>query len=234
LQLLPEDQDQLRWIPNYRGDEGLLIAPVTEEDGRPVKVLGVYITPNGKKSEHKPNRITLGARRPGLFRLGKPGPRVIEAEGLEKALAARAVGEPYVVATGGVTLFGKAPHHPKVKQNVIARDADEPGSPADQGLWRGVARRLSQGLEVTVTACPNDLAPDDAPHLKDLDDAYRYDHSLAVRLLDEAKLEHGRLGDINDNAILDEVSRFDAVALGRARKGVANCSGFRWGRSTLR
>jgi hypothetical protein len=162
-----------------------------------------------------------------LFRLGKPGSRAIEAEGLEKALAARAVGEPNVVATGSVTLFGKAPHHPKVQQVVIARDGDEPSSPADQALWRGVARRLSQGLEVTVTACPSDVAPDGARHLKDLDEAYRYDPSLTARLLKKAKLGHGRLGDTNDNAILDELSRFDAVELGRARKGVAKLLGIR-------
>ena len=40
-------------------------------------------------------------------------------------------------------------------------------------------------------------------------------------LLDGANLEHGRLGDAVDNAILDAASRLDAVQLGRARKSIA-------------
>ncbi len=104
-----------------------------------------------------------------------------------------------------------------------------PGSPADQALWRGVVRRLGQGLKVAVTARPNDIAPKDAPPLKDLDDVYRYDPELVSVLLKGANLEHGRLGEAVDNAILDLASRLDAVALGRARKGIASCFGISLG-----
>ena len=104
---------------------------------------------------------------------------------------------------------------------VIARDADPAGSPADLALWRSVVRRLGQGLKVTVTARPNDIAPQDAPLLKDLDDVYRYDPELVPILLNGANLDHGRLGDAVDGAILDSVSRLDAIELGRARKCVA-------------
>ena len=40
-------------------------------------------------------------------------------------------------------------------------------------------------------------------------------------LLDGANLEHGRLGDAVDKAILDVAAQLDIIALGRARKDVA-------------
>ena len=130
-----------------------------------------HVTPDGRKSPHEPARITIrGAKRPGLVRFGSPGPKAVEAEGLEKGLAARAAGAEYVVVSGGVANLGKVPLPPIVRSVVIARDADPAGSPADQALWRGVVRRLGQGLKVAVTARPNDIAPKDAPPLKDLDD----------------------------------------------------------------
>ena len=110
---------------------------------------------------------------------------------------------------------------PAARSVVIARDDDAAGSPADLALWRGVVRRLGQGLKVAVTARPNDIAPKDAPFLKDLDDLYRFDPELVSVLLDGANLEHGRLGDAVDGAILDAASRLDAIELGRARKSIA-------------
>jgi hypothetical protein len=61
--------------------------------------------------------------------------------------------------------------------------------------------------------------------LKDLDDVFRHDPECVSILLKGASLAHGRLGSTTENAILDKVSRLDAVALGRARKGVANLLG---------
>ena len=226
LPLRSEDKAELRWIADFRGDEGLLIAPATDNDGKIVKLLGVFVTPDGRKSSLTVSRCTiLGARRPGLARLGEPGPYVIECEGLEKGLAARAAGAEYVVVCGGVSNLGKVPLPPVVQSVVIARDADPAGSLADQALWCGVALRLGQGLKVTVTARPNDIAPKDAPRLKDLDDVYRHDPELVSVLLKGANLEHGRLGEAADGAILDLASRLDAVALGRARQGVAQLLG---------
>ena len=220
LPMLPEDQAQLRWVADFRGDEGLLIAPATDNDGKIVKLLGVFVTPNGRKSPLAVSRYTiLGARRPGLVRLGAPGPSFFEFEGLEKGLAARAAGVEYVVACGGVANIGKAPLPPVAQAVVIARDADPAGSLADQALWCGAVLRLSQGLKVAVTARPNDIAPKEAPPLKDIDDVWRYDSGLVPILLKGANLEHGRLGEAVDNAILDLASRLDAVALGRTRNG---------------
>jgi hypothetical protein len=230
LPLLREDQAQLRFVADYRGDEGALLAPVTDDNDKLVKLIVIHVTSDGRKSRHEPSRITIrGARRPGLFRLGSPGPRAIEVESVEKALAARAAGESFVVVAGGVSNFGKAPLPPIVTSVVIPRDDDPPGSPADQELWRGVVRRLGQGLKVTVTARPKDKAPKDALPLKDLDDVWRFDPELVSVLLEGARLEHGRLGEAVDKAVLDAVSRLDAVSLGRAREGVAALLGISLG-----
>ena len=83
-----------------------------------------------------------------------------------------------------------------------------------------MVRRLAQGLRVAVTSRPNAIAPKDAPSLADFDDAWRYDPKLVPILLNGANLEHGRLGDAVDAAILDAASRLDGVELGRAKKGV--------------
>jgi Protein of unknown function (DUF3631) len=226
LPLRREDQAQLRWIANYRGDEGALLAPVTDDEGKLVKLLVIYVTLDGRKSPYGSGRSTIrGAKRRGLYRLGSPGPNVVETEGLEKGLAARAAGAEYVVVTGGASNLGKVPLPPLVRSIVIARDADPAASPSDLALWRAVVHRLGQGLEVAVPGRPNDIAPKDAPSLKDLDDVYRYDPEIASVLLKVANLEHGRLGEAADDAILDLASRLDAVALGRARKGIAQLLG---------
>ena len=226
LPLDPEDAALLRWAPNYRGAEGALIAPVTDDAGALVRLMLTFVTADGLKSPHTPCRITLrGAKRPGNAPPRDAGPKAIECEGLEKGLAARAGGAGYVVVSGGVANLGKAPLPPIVQSVVIARDDDPAGSEADCALWRGVARRLGQGLKVAVTERPNDIAPKDAPPLKDLDDVWRYDPELVPILLKGANLEHGRLGDAVDAAILDTASHFDAVELGRARKGIAGLLG---------
>ena len=233
LPLRPEDQAQLRWVADYRGDEGVLLASVADGEGKLVKLLVTYVTPDGRKSPYGSGRSTIrGAKRPGLCRLGSPGPNVVEAEGLEKGLAARAAGAEYVVITGGISNLGKIPLPPVTQSVVVARDADPPGSPADQALWRGVVRRLGQDLKVGVTARPNDVAPKDAPPLKDLDDVYRYDPELVPVLLKGANLEHGRLGEATDNAIYEDASRLTPGVLSYARKGLTTLLRILWGRST--
>jgi hypothetical protein len=226
LPLASEDASHLRWIANYRGDEGALLTPVTDDDGKLVRLLVTHLTPEGCKSPHTPARITVrGAKQLGLVRFGSPGSKAVEAEGIEKGLAARAAGAEYVIVSGGAANLGKVPLPTSVRNVVIARDADPSGSPADQALWRAVVHRLGQGLKVAVTARPNDMAPKDAPPLKDLDDVWRHDPELVPVLLDGANLEHGRLGDAVDAAILDLASRLDSVAIGRARKSIAGLLG---------
>ena len=226
LPVAPEDASILRWVANYRGDEGAILTPLTNDDGKIVRLMVTHVTSDGLKSKHEPARITIrGAKQLGLVRFGSPRPKAVEAEGLEKGLAARAAGAEYVIVSGGAANLGKVPLPTSVRNVVIARDADPSGSPADQALWRAVVHRLGQGLKVAVTARPNDMAPKDAPPLKDLDDVWRHDPELVSVLLDGANLEHGRLGDAVDGAILDLASRLDSVAIGRARKSIAGLLG---------
>jgi Protein of unknown function (DUF3631) len=222
LPLCAEDVALLRWIGNYRGDEGALLYPVTDDGDELVALFGVYVAPDGRKSPYGSGRFILKGTRKwaehGLFRLGAPGPKAIECEGAEQGLAARAAGAEYVVVTGGVSRIGKVPLPPQTRTVVIARDADPPGSPPDQALWRGVVRRLAQGLETLITARPNSVAPKDAPPLKDLDDLWRHDPEAVSFLLAGARREHGRLGEAVDDAILNELAHLAPVPQDRARK----------------
>jgi hypothetical protein len=225
LPLFAEDAALLRWIGNYRGAEGALLYPVTDDGGQLVALFGVYVTPDGRKSPHGSGRFILKGMRKwgehGLFRLGAPGSKAFECEGAEKGLAARAAGAEYVVVTGGVSRIGKVPLPPQTTAVVIVRDADSFGSPPDQALWRGVVRRLGQGLKILVTARPNGIAAKDAPSLKDLDDLWRHDPEAVSFLLAGATLDHRRLGEVIDDAILDEMSHLAPVPLDRARKAAA-------------
>ncbi len=67
LPLRPEDQAQLRWIADYRGDEGALLAPVTDDEGKLVKLLVTYVTLDGRKSPHGSGRSRSAARRGRAF-----------------------------------------------------------------------------------------------------------------------------------------------------------------------
>jgi hypothetical protein len=221
LPLLPEDQAKLRWVANYRGEEGLLVFPATDDEDKLVKLFGIHIAPDGEKSPHAPARITIrGAQRPGLLRFGEPGPKAIEVEGPEKALAVRARDYLFVVAVGGVSNIGKAPLPGAVQSVVIGRDGDDPGSPSDVALYRGAARRLGQGFKTTITARPNDITPKDAPPCKDLDDLYRYDPEYVSVSIDGSNLEHGRLGEAVDEAIYLEALRLSPGQLNRAARGL--------------
>ena len=171
-----------------------------------------------------------GAKRPGLCRLGSPGPNAVETEGLEKGLAARAAGAEYVIVTGGASNLGKSPLPPVVQSVVIARDADPAGSPSDQALWRGAvlpswARTQSRSHRATERHCAEGCAAAQGSRRR-----------LALRprttwrtCLQGANLEHGRLGEAVENAILELASRLDVVALGRAKKRIASLLGINLG-----
>ncbi len=47
-----------------------------DDDGKLVRLLVTHVTPNGRKSEHQPARVTIrGAKGLGLVRFGSPGPK---------------------------------------------------------------------------------------------------------------------------------------------------------------
>jgi len=160
LPLRPEDAAQLRWIANYRGEEGALLVPVTDDEGELVKLLVIIVTPDGSKSSWFSRSTIRGAKRPGLVRFGTPGPNVVETEGVEKGLAARAAGSPYVVVTSGASNLGKVALPTVVRRVVIARDADPAGSPAGTGprVFSPQHRRMRRGMRksrvsVVPTGC---------------------------------------------------------------------------------
>jgi hypothetical protein len=169
---LPEDRAQLRWLEQERGDEGAMIAPFTDRTGAIVAVQLTYITPSGEKSPIKPARRTYRGpadwHQRGFILLGRLGKKVYLVEGLEKGLALRLGGAECVLVTGGAGRRFELPVG--VEEVVVVRDADPPGSPADKSLWRLVVYLLGQGLKVTVTCRPNEIAPRDAPYMKDADD----------------------------------------------------------------
>ena len=49
----------LRWAPNVRGDDGALLAAVTDDSDKVVAVQLTYLTPAGEKSKTQPVRRTL-------------------------------------------------------------------------------------------------------------------------------------------------------------------------------
>ena len=74
---LPAGADKwLRWAPDVRGDEGALVAAVTDDVGKVVAIQLTYITPDGEKSRMQPVRRTLRGphdwRSRGAFRIGAP------------------------------------------------------------------------------------------------------------------------------------------------------------------
>ena len=234
LPLPPEALALLRWIPNFRGDEGVLLVPYTGQSGELLALGFTYITQEGQKSPYSPARMTY--RGPSdwnsraLVRLGKPGKKFVETEGLEKALPALAAGAEYVLVTGGLQRLGVVPLEPQAQEGVIARDDDPPGSEQDQALWRAVVRRLSHNLKVAVTARPSETFGKQSVPFKDLDDVHRVDSEFVSILLKGANLEHGRLGEDVADAIYEEASWLSAVPLGWVAKGIAPALGTTAGR----
>jgi hypothetical protein len=224
----------LRWIPNFRGDEGVVLVPYTDHTGKLLALGFTYITQAGQKSPYSPARMIYRGPHDwnsrALVRLGKPGKKFVETEGLEKALAALAAGAEYVIVTGGLQRLGVVPLEPQAQEGVIARDDDPPGSEQDQALWRAVVRRLSQNLKVAVTARPSETFGKRSVPFKDFDDVHRVDPEFVSILLKGANLEHGRLGEDVANAIYDEASWLSAVPLGWVAKGIALALGTTAGR----
>ena len=226
LPLPPDIEGRISFISDQVGGGGTMIVPFTTGVSDELCALHCTdLTPDARnvKEDGRSRRRTLSAKRgwsqKGFIALGELGPLVVLTEGFEKGLAALAAGAEFVLVTGGVS---NTPELPRcVTCVIVGRDADEPESKGDQALWRGVVRYLAQGVDVVVTHRPKDVAPSDAPAMKDLDDVYRYDPELVVVLLKGANLEHGRLGSVVEDAILDEAARLPKLKLDRARSATA-------------
>ena len=225
---LPAGVDKaLRWAPEVRGDEGALVAAVTDGDGKVIAVQMLYLTPTGQKSEAQPVRRTLRGphdwRSRGAFRIGAPGtPDLVLTEGVEDAISALMAGAKHAHACLGAAALGRAQLPITVEKVIVARDDDPPGSPACAALGRGVARLLCQGRKVAVTPRAGRFAAD----AKDLNDLLQIDVELARRQLNEA----GGLGlfdKVEREALLEEVSRTSADSYENNRKAIAGFLGWR-------
>ena len=225
---LPAGVDRsLRWAPEVRGDEGALVAAVTDGDGKVIAIQMLYLTPTGQKSKAHPVRRTLRGphdwRSRGACRIGAPGtPDLVLTEGVEDAISALMAGAKQAHACLGAAALGRAQLPVTVEKVIVARDDDPPGSPACVALGRGVARLLGQGRKVSVTPRAGRFAAG----AKDLNDLLRIDVELARRQLSEA----GGLGlfdKVEREALLDEVSRAPADTYETNRKAIAGFLGWR-------
>src|SRR5262249_45639463 len=128
--------------------------------GRIVGVQLLYITPAGEKSLVRPQRRYFALEpTPGVFEIAPAmstgGPkRTLIAEGAEDGETLRRLGRPArVLALPG---HAASPQYPADagEEVTVCRDCDEPGSPADQELWKGVDALINRGAVVRVTQPP--------------------------------------------------------------------------------
>ncbi|HZZ23596.1 MAG TPA: DUF3631 domain-containing protein [Roseiarcus sp.] len=219
---------QLRWLPNWRGDEGALVAAVTDDAGELVAIHVTCLTANGEKSTIEPVRVTLRGphdwRARGAFRLGSPeAEELTQVEGVADAIAAMMAGAERVHACLGVGALGRAQLPGNVTRTIVCRDDDTPGSDACKALGRGVARLLMQGRQTAVTPRAGSLNA----AAKDIADLAKIDIKLACLLLDEAAAPQVMLGPAEKEAALDEISRASTDAYENGRLTAAAAIGWR-------
>jgi Protein of unknown function (DUF3631)/Toprim domain len=219
---------KLRWAPNARGNEGALVVAATAS-GKVVAVQRTYITSNGEKSKTKPARQIFSGPHDwvsrGIFRIGAAdAPTLVLTEGVEDALSALLAGAERAHACLGAGVLGRAQLPDNVKEVIVARDDDLPGSPACVALGRGIARLLGQGRKVSVTPRAGRLALE----AKDLNDLLRIDAELVRRQLSEAG-GLDLLDEAEREAMLDGISRLPQDIYENARKAIAKALNWRSG-----
>ena len=107
-----DDLEQLRWLPDFRGPEGAMLAAIRDNEGELVGLQMTFITPSGQKSNVSPVRRThrgphnWGSR--GAVRFGAPtGNSVFICEGVEDALSVREAGHGPAIAILGINRLGR-------------------------------------------------------------------------------------------------------------------------------
>jgi site-specific DNA-cytosine methylase len=221
---------QLKWLSNWRGDEGAIVAPITGNADELVAIQILHITVDGKKSEIQPVRKILRGphdwRRRGAFRLGTAtSAHLVEVEGLEDGIAAMMAGAERVHAVLGASGIGRAELPATVTDVTVARDDDPPGSPASLLLARGVARILLQGRLVKIARRAGTLSAG----AKDLNDLLRVHVDLVRRALNDAGFIKPSLDAAEREALLDEVSKASTDAYENNRAALATALGWRVG-----
>jgi putative DNA primase/helicase len=225
-----DDVAQLRWLAHIRGEEGVMIAALRDNESNIVAILMTFITAEGEKSEIQPIRqLHRGPHdwnRRGLVRFGKSGPSMVVCEGVEDALSARAGGADYAVAIGGIARLGKSRVPADVEKVVVVRDDDPVGSSAELSLWRGLTRLLGQDVTVLVTPRLSNVAGPNAPPIKDINNLLQRDPTAVEELLAAANIKPVRLSEEAASNIVDEASRLDRNAYEKGRKRIADLLGW--------
>jgi putative DNA primase/helicase len=223
---------QLGWLPDWRGDEGVIVHNITDNAGETVAVQLLHIGADGQKSPHQPVRKILRGphdwRKRGAFRLGDlRAAHLVQVEGAEAGIAARMSGGELVHACLGISALGRDELPMAVNRVTVAGDTDLPGSPASLALGRGIARLLLQGRAVDV-APPAPAMSAEAKDAKDIADLVQLDIELARRQLRDA-IDSGLkwLSDVERNALLDEASMGSNDAYERHHKVIAAALGWR-------
>ena len=88
-----------------------------------------------------------------------------------------------------------------VTTTIVVRDADQPDSPAEQTLWRGIVHLYGAGLGVLITPRADDLHPGS----KDINDLLQHDPTLAEEMLKTATAKPARLSPAIVSAITERV-----------------------------
>jgi hypothetical protein len=228
----PAVAPQLRWLPDFRGEEGAMLAPAVDEAGALVAIQVTHITPDAEKSAIEPARITFRGphdwRARGAFRLGSDeAEELVLCEGVEDAISAVMAGAERVHACLGVGGLGRAQLPSNVTGVTVCRDDDTPGSPACQALGRGVGRLLLQGRRTAVTPRAGALHEG----AKDINDLLKIDIELARVQLEQAALPQAMLHPGEKDALLDEVSRASTDVYENGRVAVA--AALNWRTSVL-
>ncbi len=97
---------------------------------------------------------------------------------------------------------------------IVVRDADQPDSPAEQTLWRGIVHLYGVGLGVLITPRADDLHHGS----KDINDLLQHDPTLAEEMLKTATTKPARLSPGVVSAITDSVLQAPTAPL-RDRPG---------------
>jgi Protein of unknown function (DUF3631)/Toprim domain len=224
--------DSLGYLPNLRANEGAMVAAVTDPSGKLVAVQLAYLQAEGLKSPIKPQRETWRgphdwASRGVVWLSPYVGSgEITVCEGVEDGLSLVEAGAANVAAILGIGRLGKILWPWGARRLVIARDDDQPGSAADNALYRGVIRQRGEGLMAYILPRPRMIAPEATVPLKDANDLYRYDLAKVWEWLNAPAIGPEDLGPEARNSALDEVSRLSDDQYERARKATAPMLGF--------
>jgi hypothetical protein len=164
-------------VNKARLGECALVATLTDSKGSVLGVQVGYLTPSGRKSVVSPPRMQFwieldpGRRKEGLFRIAatplaeKSGDEkdlesvTLIAEGIENIFSVHKAFP--CVPCIGLPGIGRLRWIPQIDGDVvIVRDGDEPGSPADKSLVRGIDHLLLTGTKtVRITTTPRGEDP---------------------------------------------------------------------------